>query len=493
MAKAIAKLSTAAGTEVLFFDLLELDELYHVRRVVCAAKKHPHNPVMVQGDIDKWDSAQASPWAIRTVIYDEEEKLFKCWYNGTDAGAGRLWYAGYATSQDGVRWVKPDLGVFEFEGNKNNNIFHSHVWASVIKQKAEKDPAKRYRMHGKEVCWFSPDGIHWGEKVRFPISFPGPRSWDPVVFIEDDMDPDPRRRFKYIWQAYVEANKPGPTTCRAKFIGYSPDGYSWWFPKTQPFLSPNDSFEQENHFLMLVPYKGHYVTLYECGWYQPDGTSVFGAFSGDIRLAHSRDCEHFTRLDYDHPVIPRGGFGDWDGQFIVISDKAVIKDDTIYLYYCGQGNDWTSWPPSNGNSVPGNRFATKENPHLGTGNMRLSRMGLATLRLDGFTCMEVPDGQSFGHFTTKTMTHEQRRGGRLIVNLGDTQDRRSWLQVEVLDGRTRKPIPGFTRGDCPPILDDGVRVPVRWKGGDIGSLQKDSIRLRFWLYGAAKLYAVKFM
>jgi hypothetical protein len=90
------------------------------------------------------------------------------------------------------------------------------------------------------------------------------------------------------------------------------------------------------------------------------------------------------------------------------------------------------------------------------------------------------------------MAHRARRDGRLTVNLCDTQERRSWLQVEALDARTRKPIPGFGREDCPPILTDSVRTPARWKGGGIGNIEADSIRLRFWLYGAVKLHSFRF-
>ena len=30
----------------------------------------------------------------------------------------------YAESKDGIHWTKPDLGLFEFDGSKKNNI----VW-----------------------------------------------------------------------------------------------------------------------------------------------------------------------------------------------------------------------------------------------------------------------------------------------------------------------------------------------------------------------------
>ncbi len=46
-------------------------------------------------------------------------------------------------------------------------------------------------------------------------------------------------------------------------------------------------------------------------------------------------------------------------------------------------------------------------------------MGLATLRKDGFTCMETTDRETLGHFTTDSI--ELPPGKELQVNLGDVQ------------------------------------------------------------------------
>lgn len=33
-----------------------------------------------------------------------------------------FWFACYAESKDGIHWTRPDLGLFEFNGSRNNNI-----------------------------------------------------------------------------------------------------------------------------------------------------------------------------------------------------------------------------------------------------------------------------------------------------------------------------------------------------------------------------------
>ena len=117
------------------------------------------------------------PWAGRTVLYDEQEKLFKCWYTGTDLSMEKWWASGYAVSEDGVHWVKPRLGLVEYNGSKDNNIVR-RGWGPVIKDVAEADESRRYKSmvmgpmpladRGLRPA-FSADGIHWTEGERFRI------------------------------------------------------------------------------------------------------------------------------------------------------------------------------------------------------------------------------------------------------------------------------------------------------------------------------------
>ncbi len=475
-------LAIAPGRDVLLFDLAEFEPLRGLRHAVVPARKHPLNPVLEPGDNNDWDSAQASPWPVRTVLYDEQERLFKMWYGGCDAAPERNWKMGYAVSPDGVRWEKPRLGLFEHNGRRDNNIIHPVPYGAVVKDPSEPDPVRRYKMHLREFVRYSPDGIRWPADPPAPGNAPvdlrwtGPRAWDVVAFLRDDQDPDPARRFKLVFQYYDRADKPGPEQVRFKALCVGPDELRLRPASARPLLSPNDGFEHENHFLACVPYKGQYLLLYECGWYQPDGTGTFGRYLADIRLAHSRDGVQFRRLLPEQPLIRRGAPGEWDEQFLVIADKAVIKDGLIYLYYCGQGNDWASWPP--GNAAPGLA--------VGPGCTSISRTGLATLPLDHFTCLGTADDASFGQATTRPLDWTGVTPARLTVNLSATRPRRDWAQVEALDAAGNI-LPGFTREECRPLCEDALAAPVRWSGGD--ALPCRPFRLRFHLFGAARLHS----
>ena len=153
---------------------------------------------------------------------------------------------------------------------------------------------------------------------------------------------------------------------------------------------------------------------------------------------------------------------------------------------------WTSWPSTT--QSPGNRFIDPKTGKERTGCTGRSAMGLATLRVDGFTCMRTADGHSWGTFTTVPVTlgADRARPRSLTVNLGSVEAGRSYLAAEVLDARTGKPLEGFSRDQCQPVDTDGLAVPVRWKGGGLGGLKARRVRIRFYLYGAAKLYSFRF-
>ena len=69
----------------------------------------------------------------------------------------------------------------------------------------------------------------------------------------------------------------------------------------------------------------------------------------------------------------------------------------------------------------------------------------------------------------------------------------SWVSVEILDAATGQPIPGYGKADCQRILTDAVRIPVTWrKHRTLAGVKVDRIKLRFRLYGRARLYSFAF-
>src|SRR5271165_1676121 len=77
------------------------------------------------------------PWegnAVNYVTVFQDGDLYRLYYRGADVQYSKDDYREthpevtcYAESRDGIRWVKPELGLFEFNGSKGNNI----VWNGI--------------------------------------------------------------------------------------------------------------------------------------------------------------------------------------------------------------------------------------------------------------------------------------------------------------------------------------------------------------------------
>ncbi|HRE08178.1 MAG TPA: hypothetical protein PKX00_21350, partial [Opitutaceae bacterium] len=79
----------------------------------------------------------------------------------------------YAESEDGLTWTKPRLGQVEFKGSRQNNAIALPdtlvEGVHVVKDDAEPDPRRRYKMvyngHNGKTWVFrtatSADGLHW--------------------------------------------------------------------------------------------------------------------------------------------------------------------------------------------------------------------------------------------------------------------------------------------------------------------------------------------
>ena len=157
---------------------------------------------------------------------------------------------------------------------------------------------------------------------------------------------------------------------------------------------------------------------------------------------------------WDEPFIPRGDPGafDWGG---VYCEYPVIKGDRIYFMYTG--NSERHGKPS------GTAF------------------GLATMRLDGFVSVET---EGFMEGILVTRPHHWN-AAKVRVNVQAPNGR---LRVQLQD-ETGRACEGFGDEDCEPIGEDAVDEVVKWKGGDVRSLEGKMVALKFTFSPEARLYS----
>ena len=501
-------LDTTPATTVLFLDMHEVDNLHNIELVVNQAEKCPSNPILPLGDVGEWDLRRASTWA-GTILFDEEDRVFKLWYFGDSGRAENFRAVGYAWSEDGIYWHKPHLGLYEYGGSKQNNIvflsptgvkifdilhprFADHF--IVVKDMQEPDPARRYEgwtriYHQKDDAnaffpIYSPDGIHWTVGPE-PLGYP---TVDPTNMIIDHNDPDPARRVKVYGNLGDRSSGSGHTD-----MGYGPDIEHCVSSPHNPVIHPKDGLEHTIHLFSVIPYEGHYVMLYDYNlwmdYYDQQGDVTvrtrdlrvpepkMGAFVGDIRLATNRDgVNTFTRINPHQPLVARGEKGEWDSGFLVLPG-AVVRDDKIYIFYTGVDESGGGLP-----NIPTERVTTPV------------RTGLATIRRDGFTYLQSRDRLTPATMTTVPLQVTSPQQAQLVVNASHLTPYRDWIEVEVLDANTQQPVEGYSHLDCTDLMREGIRIPVRWSDREtLAGIDVPEIRLRFYLYGKARLYAFTFI
>jgi hypothetical protein len=415
-----------AGTE-LFADDRNIARQEGVVRRIHAARKLDH-PVLVAD----------RPWERGSGIY---------LYGTTDynpaTGQFRMWYGRqYATSGDGVHWVKPALDVETFKGQPTNFVLPSGSGA-VIVDDLEPDPAKRYKALMAEPIkvggfsgYHSADGIHW---VRYGA--------DRILKVGSELGHvmrDPATG-KYI--AYIRPYPPRhlPKSVKEKRLGavVTSDDFVHW-SKMTVVLTPDavddawtttpdqrTEFYAMNGFAYGRSYLG-IVPLFRITRIHDQISKGQSKFDGPMegQLITSRDGLAWQRMQVRDPVIPGGA--DFDQSIMNVAVAPVIVGDEVWHYY-------TAINATHGAPIPPKRIT----------------IGLAKWRLDGWVSL---DAGADGGVVETTVIGD--RTGHLEVN-ADASNGRLSVEVTNADGSV---LPGYAAAECGSLDADRVRHGVRWTG-----------------------------
>ena len=450
--------------------------------------KHPAGPMLVEDRPwePRWDDMKPSVW------YDAERGRTHLWYTpfifdacpsqrGAEPWRREPWPPEvpyhvreptwrrelalcYACSDDGIHWVKPELGLTEWNGSTANNILlrdpadpDEDLWmtgvigSGVGFDDRETDPARRFKMvsgarHGSGerglavAC--SPDGMHWPRPRRVlpPEAWPHPEAtWG-----------DAHNTWLYSsalgrYVAFTQGWDPGGYVRRLKLRVESEDFEKWTDPEPVVYepdveIHTHVSFTYAGLNLALV----HRVTT-------PDGE---GDGTLDVELALSSDTRSWHLFAFDRPLIPRGEPGDIDCGCIFAAMSPIVKDDEIRLYYCGDDGAIRGW--------------------------RRGAWCLATLKRDRWAGYQRVPLDPPGIVETGPVTWE---GADLSLNV---EAPRGSVGVSVLDETGAI----LSEGRC--AADDSLASRVAWADEAAAhGLAGRAVRLRFTLR-AATLFAFAF-
>ncbi|MDP7130278.1 MAG: hypothetical protein QF437_07310 [Planctomycetota bacterium] len=449
-----------------FLDAMVVERSEGLARIFHAAQKHAQNPVLRKDKPWEGKGAYSGPYLYGTVMRDDGK--LRMWYHVYESGYRNC----YAESTDGITWTKPNLGLKDYRGSKENNLFltvsddpnekppgrgsgQCHN-PSVIKRPWEKDPQKRYVLfcygvdYRKARAAFSPDGLTWkfvpetAQEALFP-------SGDVLNFF---FDPYKNR--------YAATRKSGNRRGRAVAVATSRDGLKWELPTPGPVFVADDLDPDATQVygMPVFPYQGLYIGLpwiYNARWFKDARYTDKRMYEAekdspctmDVQVAWSWDLINWSRPRQRKQFIPRGRPGEFDSHMIYTARAPVVVNDQLYFYYGG-------W----------------DGPH--NSRKSTSNIGLAVLRLDGFCSMQA--GEDEGSFISRKESFQVPR-----VTINARASNGGNVVAEILDG-ANSVIEGFAREDCIPFRGDSVRHVLQWKKKEFSKDHLEKVKkLRFYL------------
>lgn len=480
----------------LFLDDFLIEDKVNVTRRINQPEKYENNPVLAPDLEHPWEGRVSGI----SVLYDEEEHLFKMWYNATNLVLSRPDQASpdyiydtficYATSKDGIQWKKPELEVQDYDYGFHWAYIHGKVksyeeWAqnyrssmtkknnillrslksecfdvgAVISDNKDPDPNRRYTLVSHFNYYhlndkskkngigliFSPDGIHWRYSEDEPVDlqiYAGDRT---TAFYDAGT------------KKYIVLTRPPKQIAKGSgrrvAMWVSGDLENW--EEVGEILAADERDPERTELYSMYPFKyeSMYIGFLEM-YYVPQGI-------GETQLVCSRDGVHWKR-------VGRKPFLTWGLQE---SSRDVTK---------GFDSAWV-FPVSSPPIRVGNRlyvwYSGRKTRHFFHPSGGIEAIGLATLRVDGYVSIDA--GEDEGFLLTKPFTFS---GKELHVNSKtEWRDARGMLKVEILN-EDNEPIPGYEKAFCDGIRSDSIDTLVSWRRrSDIGSLAIRPIRIKFYL------------
>jgi len=499
--------SSLRAREIEATDIGKRRELFIDRQLIQklrgSANQRLHHPVPQNIAIEHDEDWEGTGSGYHSIFHDGEKyrMYYKAWHIAVSQGrvnTGRHpLFCCYAESDDGITWRKPNLGIYEFKGSKNNNITMITSTLNGLKVDPghpavfmDENPNARsdarfkaiFRSSGKRglIPFKSPDGLHW-TPISDDVILNGLGAfdsqnlafWDPTL-----------KKYRAYWRTFsgggITETAWKPKGDRSIRTAISDDMVAWQnvsdltyvdSPSEQLYTNQVKHYHRAPHILIGFPNRyfdrGPSVSMSSL----PDAaqremrasaSKRYGYALSETLLMSSRDGTHFKRWNeaFLRPGIERPGTWHYGAQYMgwhAVETKSALPGapDELSLY------------------------ATEAYWH-GKG----SALRRYTLRLDGF--VSVNADMKGGELITKPVVFQ---GAELELNFASSAAGGIRVEVQNADG---KPVKGFSMAESEIYFGDTIARKIRWKNGaDLKKLSGTPIRLRFELKDA-DLYSYRF-
>ncbi len=484
---------------LLAFDDLSIEGTRGVKLEMMRPEKHPGNPIVARGREGEIDEHWASEPA---VIYDDG--LWRMWYIATVSSDYHKSLVGYAESDDGITWRKPELGLTEFNGSKRNNLIKTARGLATISVMIDKEapPERRYVLAGADMSWYDEWYLNSPSTTRIDVS-PDGLQWTPL---RDEPGIIPQMNltstiYKFKGQYHIAAKQISPLLIIPMQTIYADGDYGMMGPRTfvvwrsptidrwplentksltiKPMRSSSPYVKgwdrEEVHFAYITPYRNVCLGVYG-QWHHPhlldeEGEARYEGepVSVDLGIIISNDGLHFREPAPGFTLVARDQELRWDRDYrdnedqdniLLIQGSMINTDKLTHLYYSA-------------GTPEGNLAEGKFN------------IGLATWPRDRFGYLSLIDEKTTGQFVSCPLEYQQDM--KLYVN-ADIPDGSS-LQVYLLDEHGLDVLPGYGAEEGGVVKESGLDVEVVWRKKPFLPVGQ-RFKIRCEIKGQTKVYAL---
>ncbi|MEZ6062745.1 MAG: hypothetical protein R3C19_20565 [Planctomycetaceae bacterium] len=239
------------------------------------------------------------PWEGNTSGYytffrdgDLYRMIYRGWQHDNDKRAVHPEITCYAESTDGVHWTKPELGLFDWQGSKQNNIVWLGAGTHNFTAFRDDNPAApaeaRYKAlgggRGGLLAFQSPDGTHWTLTQQEPVITNGAFDSQNLAFWDVD-----RGEYRAYWRYFGDGVRSIRTATSKDFLHWENEAdltYPEGTPLEHLYTNAIQKYFRAPHLFVGFPTR-----------FEPNSEQV------EPILMTSRDGTHFQR--YSEPVVPR--------------------------------------------------------------------------------------------------------------------------------------------------------------------------------------------
>lgn len=399
------------------------------------------------------------------------------WEGGTCAyftalqadGQIRLYYSGrppkgrqaacVVESEDGVHFTRPSLGLYDFEGSKDNNIVwrraaSGHNFSPFRDANPDAPADQRYKAvayhpnGGGLGVYASPDGIRWRMLTEEKVITEGAFDSQNIAFWDSELE------------MYVDYHRGSAATgpqrgLRNIMRAVSKDFIHWSEPELLVYADERREHMYTNGILSYFRAPHIYIGL--PARFVPQRKRIpehtHNGIS-DAILMSSRDGKLFRR---------------WEEGFVRPGPEPEVWTDR---------NNYPAWGLVQTSPTELSLYWTEHYRHPG---MRLRR---GAIRVDGFVSIHA--GSEVGEILTRPLVFS---GNRLTVNYATSAV--GALRFELCD-RPDEPFKGFSLADSDLVFGNEVERTITWNSRhDLSELAGKDVRLRVRMQDA-DLYSIRF-